>query len=206
MPSDNATPALILASASPRRRELLRQVGVSCEVRPVGLDEIVDPGEAPDAYVQRLALAKARACRDLATTDANAVFLGADTAVVVDNDILGKPVDQQEAAVMLKRLADREHRVLTAIALVQGEREALRVSESRVGFGPVSDAAIAAYWGTGEPADKAGGYGIQGHAAAFIHHVSGSYSGVVGLPLFETVELLRAFGIPVLGETRGALE
>lgn len=193
-------PRLILASASPRRYALLAQVGVSCDAVPVGLDEIADPGEQPQDYVERLAIAKARACRDLATTPDDAVFLGSDTAVVVDGVILGKPDNRRDAARMLRRLADREHDVMTAVALVQGEREAVRTSISRVGFGPISDTVIDAYWETGEPVDKAGGYAIQGFAAAFIHHVAGSYSGVMGLPLFETVELLRTFGISVLGE------
>jgi len=192
---------IILASASPRRRQLLAQIGIECAARPVDLDEIANPGEAPGDYVRRLALAKARACRALATTPDDAIFLGADTAVIVDDEILGKPADREDARAMLRRLSDREHEVMTAVALIGGDREAVRVSVSRVGFGSVSDAAIAAYWETGEPADKAGGYAIQGRAAAFIHHVSGSYSGVVGLPLFETVELLRGFGIPVLGES-----
>lgn len=197
MNSFNRSVHLILASASPRRKALLAQVGIECTVRPVDLDEIADPGEAPEAYVKRLALAKARACRDLATTPDDALFLGADTAVVLDGEILGKPLHREDATAMLRRLSGREHDVLTAIALIKGEREALRMSASRVGFADVSDAAIAAYWETGEPADKAGGYGIQGRAAAFIHHVSGSYSGVVGLPLFETVALLREFGVEV---------
>ena len=195
-------PRLILASASPRRQQLLAQVGVQCEVRPVDLDEIANPGEAPGDYVRRLALAKAHACRMLATTPDDGLFLGADTAVVVDAEILGKPRDREDGCSMLRRLSGREHEVLTAVALVRGDREAVGTSVSRVGFGPVADAMIAAYWETGEPHDKAGGYAIQGRAAAFIHHVSGSYSGVVGLPLYETVKLLREFGFPVLGETQ----
>lgn len=203
MPADFPdTSRLILGSASPRRRELLAQIGIDCEVHPVDLDEIANPGEAPLDYVRRLALAKAEACRTLATTPEDAVFLGADTAVVIDGEILGKPRDRADFVTTLRRLSGREHEVLSGVALVCGERQEVRVSSSRVGFGPVSDAAIAAYWETGEPQDKAGGYAIQGHAAAFIHHVSGSYSGVVGLPLFETVQLLRDFGIPVLGEPR----
>ncbi|HEX7046447.1 MAG TPA: Maf family protein [Gammaproteobacteria bacterium] len=190
---------LVLASASPRRKTLLAQIGIEYTAHPVDLDETADPNETADAYVKRLALAKARTCRDLATMPDDAVFLGADTAVVLDGEILGKPRDREDAFSMLRRLSGREHQVLTAVALVRGEREAMRISTSRVGFADVSDAAIAAYWKTGEPADKAGAYGIQGYAAAFIHHVSGSYSGVVGLPLFETVELLREFGIEVLG-------
>ena|SRR5690606_15935544 len=191
------SPNLILASASPRRRMLLAQVGVDCDVHPVDIDESALPGEMPATYVERLALAKARACRDLAGTPDDALFLGADTAVVVDGEILGKPRDREHAFAMLRRLSGREHQVLTAVALVRGEREAVRTSTSVVGFADISAAAIAAYWETGEPADKAGAYGIQGHAAAFIHHVSGSYSGVVGLPLFETVAMLAEFGVDV---------
>lgn len=203
MPADRSDiPRLILGSASPRRRELLAQVGIDCAVHPVDLDEIANPGEAPGDYVRRLALAKAEACRALATTPDDAVFLGADTAVVLDGEILGKPRDRADFVATLRRLSDREHEVLSGVALVCEERQEVLVSVSRVGFGPVSEAAIAAYWETGEPQDKAGGYAIQGHAAAFIHHVSGSYSGVVGLPLFETVQLLREFGIPVLGAPR----
>lgn len=203
MPADRSDiPRLILGSASPRRRQLLAQIGVDCEVHPVDLDEIANPGEAPLDYVRRLALAKAEACRTLATTPDDAVFLGADTAVVLDGEILGKPQDRADFVATMQRLAGREHEVLSGVALLREQRREVRISTSRVGFGPVSAAAIAAYWETGEPQDKAGGYAIQGHAAAFIHHVSGSYSGVVGLPLFETVQLLRAFGIPVLGVTR----
>lgn len=198
----STAPSLVLASASPRRRELLAQVGVACAVHPVDVDERVLPGEAPEAYVRRLALEKARACQAVAGTDA--VFLGADTAVVLDGEILGKPRDFDAARRMLGRLSGREHLVLTAVALVTATREAARTSTSRVAFGDISAAAIAAYWQTGEPADKAGAYGIQGRAAAFVRHVAGSYSGVVGLPLFETVELLRAFGVPVLDETTSA--
>lgn len=203
MPADRSDiPRLILGSASPRRRQLLAQIGVDCEVHPVDLDEIANPGEAPLDYVHRLALAKAEACRTLATTPDDAVFLGADTAVVLDGEILGKPQDRADFVATMQRLSGREHDVLSGVALLREQRREVRISTSRVGFGPVSAAAIAAYWETGEPQDKAGGYAIQGHAAAFIHHVSGSCSGVVGLPLFETVQLLRAFGIPVLGVTR----
>lgn len=199
-------PSLILGSASPRRRELLAQIGIDCEVHPVDLDEIANPGEAAPDYVRRLALAKAEACRALATTPDDAVFLGADTAVVVDGEILGKPRDRADFVRTMHRLSGREHEVLSGVALVRESRQAVQVCTSRVGFGPVSEAAITAYWETGEPQDKAGGYAIQGHAAAFIHHVSGSYSGVVGLPLFETVQLLRAFGIPVLDVTKDQLK
>src|SRR5690606_7087517 len=116
----------------------------------------------------------------------HAVFLGSDTAVVVDDDILGKPADRDHAAAMLRRLAGREHQVLTAIAAVDRRREAVLTSVSTVAFAPLTEAVIQAYWETGEPADKAGGYAVQGRAAAFIRHVAGSYSGVMGLPLFET--------------------
>ena len=194
----NKTPPLILASASPRRQELLAQIGVNCSVHPVNLDETMDPGESPRAYVERLALDKARACRDLATTPDDAVFLGADTTVVVDGDVLGKPSDREDGISMLRRLSGREHEVLTAVAAACGKREAVRCSTSRVGFAKLSDASITAYWETGESADKAGAYGIQGFAAAFINYMAGSYSGIVGLPLYETAELLREFGMDVM--------
>ncbi len=191
--SRNHSPQLVLASASPRRRALLAQIGVDCSVQPVDIDEAVLPRETPRAYVERLALAKARACCERAGTDD--VFLGADTAVVLDDAILGKPRDRDDAFGILRRLSGREHAVMTSVALVRGAKEAVRVNTSRVGFGDLSDAMIAAYWETGEPTDKAGAYGIQGRAGAFIHHIAGSYSGVMGLPLYETAALLREFGI-----------
>lgn len=192
--SDNSTRTLILASSSPRRKALLEQLGIRCEVRPVDIDESVREGETPRGYVERLALEKARAAR----TDDGAVVLGADTAVVVDDDILGKPRDFAHAREMLKRLADREHEVLTAVAVVVGAHEEVVTTTSRVVFGPLADETIEAYWATGEPADKAGAYAVQGIAGAFVRELHGSVTGVIGLPLYETVELLHRFGIHAL--------
>ena len=183
-----------LASTSPRRRELLAQIGVRHDVVPVVVDETPRPAEAPAEYVLRLALAKARAGHALR---GDRPVLGADTAVVVDDRILGKPLDRDDALGMLARLAGREHRVLTAVAVV-GEREETRLSVSHVRFRPIDAAEAAAYWATGEPADKAGGYAVQGLGAIFVESIAGSYSGVMGLPLFETGELLRRAGIAPL--------
>lgn len=193
-------PQLYLASASPRRRALLAQIGIAYQTLTVRVDETPWPGEAPEQAVVRLALAKARAGREALETTSTEIrpVLGADTAVVVDGKLLGKPRDRAEGLAMLATLAGREHRVLSAVALVAGEREAVRLQESRVCFRTLSRAECQAYWDTGEPADKAGGYGIQGRAAAFIRELNGSYSGVMGLPLFETAELLREFGISIL--------
>lgn len=194
-----APPVLYLASASPRRRELLAQIGVQCQVLPVDLDESPAPGEAPGAYVRRVALDKARAARILVGTGDNAVILAADTAVVVGKQVLGKPRDAHEGARMLRRLSAREHRVLSGVALIApGGEERTAVSLSRVRMRRIGEAEIAAYWATGEPQDKAGGYAIQGLAAVFVESLSGSYSGVMGLPLFETAALLAAVGLAPL--------
>jgi len=192
-----ATFQIYLASASPRRRELLRQIGVVYRLLPVAVDETPLPKETPYAYVARLARAKAEAGVCALGRRRPAPVLGADTAVVVDGAILGKPEDRDEGLAMLARLSGREHRVLSAVALATEERDALQVQESRVRFRELSPAERTAYWDSGEPWDKAGGYGIQGRAAAFITELHGSYSSVMGLPLFETAELLRAFGIPL---------
>lgn len=186
---------IVLASASPRRLELLRQVGIEPEVRPVDIDESVLPGEAPEDYVTRLALAKARA----AARHESRPVLGSDTAVVIEGEILGKPQDVDDAATMLRRLSGRIHTVLTAVALLKGSAERVIVVTTEVEFAPLSEAEIQAYWETGEPADKAGAYGIQGRAAAFIRRVNGSYTGVVGLPLYETVKLLEESGLKAKG-------
>lgn len=186
---------LYLASSSPRRRELLRQIGVAYRLLPVVVDETPLPGEKPDAYVARLALAKAQAGRQAMGRRKPLPVLGADTAVVADGVILGKPQDRNDGLAMLARLSGREHCVLSAVALATATGEAVKVQESRVRFRALTASECAAYWGGGEPSDKAGGYGIQGRAAAFIAHLQGSYSGVMGLPLFETAELLREFGV-----------
>ena len=178
---------LYLASRSPRRRELLNQLGLMHALVAVDLDETPLLDEDPRDYVERMALSKARAGR-LTVTTAHPV-LGADTAVVCDDRILGKPADADDALAMLRLLSGREHRVLTGIALL-GARQQTAVSETLVRFRHITPAEAIAYWACGEPRDKAGAYAIQGRGASFVEHISGSYSGVVGLPLFETAELL----------------
>jgi len=190
---------LFLASGSPRRRELLTQIGVPFQVVSASIDETPLPDECPAAYVERLARAKARAGRErLLGLSVSAPFcvLGADTAVVLDDQILGKPVDEADALSMLMALSGREHEVLTAIAILAAERCETRVVRSRVSFRTISQQEAAQYWASGEPQDKAGGYAIQGLAAVFVAGLNGSYSGVVGLPVCETAELLGQFGIP----------
>jgi septum formation protein len=191
-----------LASASPRRSELLRQIGLPFTVRAAAIDEEPLPGEKPEAYVARLAAAKAEAVW-AAVADAHPV-LGADTAVVLDGELLGKPATAAEAAAMLERLSGRTHRVLTAIALRHGAGLDIRLSQSEVRFRATTAGERLAYCATGEPFDKAGGYGIQGHAAVFVEHLSGSYSGVVWLPLFETAQLLARCGLPTWLTARAA--
>lgn len=186
---------LFLASASPRRRELLAQIAVPCVTQIASIDETPLPDEPPAAYVERLAREKARAGLLALGGRDDAVVLGADTAVVLDGRILGKPADLNESRAMLQALSGRSHQVLTAVALVGGGREAARVVSSEVSFRPISEAEIEAYWASGEPCDKAGSYGIQGLAAVFVNQLQGSYSAVVGLPLCETAELLGEFGI-----------
>jgi len=190
MPS--AAPLLTLASVSPRRRELLEQIGVTHLVSAADIDEAVRPGEAPADYVVRMACAKARAVRE---RGGELPVLAADTTVVIDGLILGKPGDRAACVAMLGRLSGRTHQVLTAVALASAAGVAFRVSASEVRFRTVTPAECAAYWESGEPRDKAGGYAIQGRGALFIEHLSGSFSGVMGLPLYETGELLTAAGI-----------
>ena len=189
-------PQLLLASTSPRRRELLAQLGVAFEVLAVAVDERPLAAELPADHVCRLALSKARA--GAAKAAPGDCVLGADTVVVLDGEIFGKPAHAGHAAEMLRRLSGRTHAVLSAVACLHEGAHELRLSESRVTFRPLAAAEIAAYCATGEPLDKAGAYAIQGRAAAFIRHLEGSYSGVMGLPLYETAELLTAAGVLVL--------
>jgi septum formation protein len=189
---------LVLASASPRRSELLKQIGVRFRQRTIEIDETARALESAEDYVRRVALEKARAVqRELGHDEV--LVLGADTAVVVDQILLGKPADFAHARQMLRLLSGRAHRVLSAVALV-GRREAVRVSASAVWFRALSDAEIDTYWHTGEPQDKAGAYAIQGLGAVFVERLEGSYSGVMGLPLYETAQLLKDFGIQVLAQ------
>jgi septum formation protein len=187
-----STDFIYLASGSPRRRELLRQIGVSYRVIDTAVDETALEDEAPLAYVSRVAAAKANAGWQCSREPDDAPVLAADTAVVLDGSILGKPRDQADALDMLRRLSGRSHEVLTAVALRSAAGLDGRVSRSVVTFRSIDAAEAGAYWDTGEPRDKAGAYAIQGRAAVFIADLRGSYSGVMGLPLFETAELLRA--------------
>lgn len=184
---------LHLASASPRRRELLLQIGVPHRRVDAPIDESVLPGESPVAYVERLARAKAAA--GLAVLGGLGCVLGADTAVVLDGRILGKPQDRADGLAMLAALSGRAHEVLTAVAVADASRCRAQVVSSRVHFRPITPVEQQAYWESGEPLDKAGGYAIQGLAAIFVERLEGSYSAVVGLPLAETAALLAEFGI-----------
>jgi septum formation protein len=188
-------PVLCLASGSPRRRELLLQIGVPHSVSVPGIPEERAAGEAVEACVQRLALAKARAVHG-AGASRGLPALGADTAVVLGDEMLGKPTHRDEGLAMLARLAGATHRVLTAVALVHDGGESVALSESRVRFRAIAPPEAEAYWASGEPRDKAGGYAVQGLGAVFIASLEGSYSGVMGLPLFETASLLDAAGVP----------
>ena len=198
-----AKPKIYLASRSPRRRELLKQIGVSFEVlvlrehpaRGSDVDESLRPGESPDDYVRRVCRAKADAGwqRTVQRQLRKFPVLAADTVVCADEKILGKPADGADAARMLRLLSGREHRVLTAVALKFDERAELVVSESRVRFCELPEAEIETYVESGEPTDKAGAYAIQGRAAAFVTELHGSYSGIMGLPLYETAQLIAKF-------------
>lgn len=183
---------IYLASASPRRSALLRQIDVQHEIRPVDLDETPRAGEAPAHYALRLAEAKARALWESLDAAARRPVLAADTTVAIGEEILGKPADRDDAARILGRLSGRDHEVHTAVALLHEGGADARLSTSTVTFRELTAAEIDWYWATGEPADKAGAYGVQGHGAIFIRHLSGSYSGVMGLPLYETWELLAS--------------
>ncbi|MFW2404967.1 MAG: Maf family protein [Gammaproteobacteria bacterium] len=188
---------LYLASASPRRAELLGQLGITFDVTPADIDETPTDGEAPDDYVARVAREKAHAAWD-ALRSGDAPVLAADTAVVVADHILGKPIDEADAARMLRRLSGRSHEVLTAVAVFDGDREETVLSRTTVVFRPIDPDEFAAYWKTGEPCDKAGGYAVQGLGAMFIQELHGSYSGVMGLPVYETARLLAGFGYRLL--------
>ena len=183
---------LCLGSASPRRAELLRQIGVNFEVCIADIDETLRENESPDQYVTRMAVEKAQRVWQInrGTPLAGLPVLAADTAVVLGQQVMGKPVDRDQGLVMLTALSGRTHEVLTAVSLQVGERQSSRLSRSRVTFTDLDEADISRYWDTGEPSDKAGAYAIQGKAAVFIESLQGSYSGVMGLPLFEVGQLL----------------
>ncbi len=199
---------IFLASRSPRRRELLQQIGVRFEPllfregsrADSDTDEAVKPGEDPDAYVRRVAGMKAQAAWQRVTMRRGLQrkpVLAADTTVALATEILGKPLDRPDAERMLTLLSGNRHRVLTAVAIAFEGRVELAVSESHVTFGKIDPERVAAYVQSGEPFDKAGAYAVQGRAAAFIERIEGSYSGIMGLPLYETTRLLALFGITV---------
>jgi len=187
-------PALRLASASPRRRQLLDLIGVPHVVTPADIDETPHPGEAAGDYVVRLAREKAEA---IWARHQDLPVLAADTTVVVDDEILGKPESAEDARAMLGKLSGRAHFVHTGIALRTVHGTAVDISSTDVEFATLTDDMIRAYWDSGEPQGKAGAYAIQGLGAVFVSDISGSYTGVMGLPLFETAELLRYHGIRV---------
>jgi septum formation protein len=202
-----ASQRIYLASRSPRRRELLKQIGVSFELlllrveprRGVDVDETPLPEEEADVYVLRIARIKALVAAQVVARRGIPLrpVLAADTTVVRDGEIIGKPADAQDAARILARLAGREHRVITAIAVARGEEVETRVSDSAVVFRALEDEEIRRYVALGEPLDKAGAYAVQGRAAAFVTRIDGSFSGIMGLPLAETADLLQRFGVEV---------
>lgn len=203
-----SNPRIYLSSQSPRRRELLKQIGVNFETlllrstssRKIDVDETPHQNELPEAYMQRVCQEKVKAgwmslqFRNLPPLP----VLAADTSVVLDGKIIGKPQGREQAAVTLHALSGRQHQVLSAVAVAFEERVEMRLSVSTVTMATLSEERIRHYILTSEPLDKAGAYAIQGYAAAFIQHIDGSYSGVMGLPLFETAELLQTFGYPIL--------
>lgn len=205
--SGNAEIDLHLASSSPRRRELLKQIGIRFEVvSGLDVDESQQVAETPEHYACRLARDKAIAGHYLISSDVTgrsatlAPVLGADTCIAIDGEILGKPADREDGIAMLRRLSGISHRVLTAICLFDGKHESQCLSQSVVSFKALDLDEIKRYWESGEPADKAGAYAIQGYAARFITHLQGSYTGVVGLPLYELSELLQSRHKETTGE------
>jgi septum formation protein len=189
--------SLFLASQSPRRRELLATIGIDFHVISADIDEAPLPSESPAVYVERLALEKAR--EGLSQCDDNSFdwVLGSDTSVIVDNQILGKPESKSHFIEMMNLLSGRKHQVLTSIALVSSAQEFADVITTDVYFIPLSATIIDQYWATGEPKDKAGGYGIQGFGSALVAQIQGSYSAVVGLPLHQTAKILSKAGLPI---------
>ncbi|MBQ0721598.1 MAG: septum formation inhibitor Maf [Gammaproteobacteria bacterium] len=185
---------VILASSSPRRAELLRQIGVRFAIHPANIDESQYPGEAVEIYVQRMAREKAQTVAQKALAN-DLPVLGADTTVVLDKRIFPKPADKTEAIATLRALSGRSHRVLSAIAVVAEDRTDFRLSETSVRFRDIKEQEYERYWSTGEAQGKAGAYAIQGLGAVFVEGITGSYSGVVGLPLMQTFELFERFNI-----------
>lgn len=190
------TPKLHLASASPRRRDILSALGITFSAGGVDIDEQQRAGESADAMVRRLAIEKATAAK--VNQPRETCILGSDTAVVLDGRVFGKPSGRAEAVNMLLELSGRVHEVVTGVALVAGDSVDVTLSRTRVGFRDIDPAEAVNYWQSGEPADKAGGYAIQGLGGVFVETLEGSYSGVVGLPVFETARLLERAGFLIL--------
>jgi len=187
---------VLLASGSPRRQELLRQIGVPFRVIRHHVDETPLENEPPPDFVRRLALEKACSGLDHQPADGNPVVLGADTVVVCEQRLLGKPANRQDALGMLRLLSGRQHLVYSAVALASREQREVLLSTTEVEFRSLESEELENYWRSGEPQDKAGAYAIQGLGAVFVQSIRGSYSGVMGLPVFETAQLLKKFGIP----------
>ncbi|MFL5489086.1 MAG: Maf family protein [Gemmatimonadaceae bacterium] len=183
---------VVLASGSPRRRQLLELIGITHEVRPPNIDETARPREAPRRHAERLAREKATA---IAKRDPDLITIGADTVVVINRKVLGKPVDGSDAARMLAMLSGREHTVITAVAVSRGKKLRSAIEEVRVKFRRLRQAEIDAYIATGEPMDKAGAYGIQGYGATIVERIDGDYFAVMGLPLVRLIGLLRDVGV-----------
>jgi septum formation protein len=183
---------VVLASSSPRRRELLNLIGIAHEVRPANLDESMRPRETPRRHAERLARDKASA---VATRDPDLITIAADTIVVINRKVLGKPVDEEDAARMLAMLSGREHTVITAVAVSRGKKLRSAIEEVKVKFRRLREDEIEAYIATGEPMDKAGAYGIQGYGATIVERVEGDYFAVMGLPLVRLVGLMRDVGV-----------
>lgn len=194
--TSSSVPSVILASASPRRLALLQQIGVAAEVDPADIDETVMSDESADAYVLRLAVEKSRAVSQRHGSDR--LVLGADTTIEFDGEIIGKPHDLQECRSILGRLSGGCHSVITGVALTNGHRVVTSVCHTQIFFRAISGAEIDAYWRAGEPVGKAGSYAIQGMGALFVSRLEGSYSNVVGLPVYESATLFEQLGVPIL--------
>jgi septum formation protein len=186
---------IVLASASPRRYELLRQIGITAEVLAANIDESMLTNEMANVCVNRLAQAKAAA---VASMHPDAIVVAADTLISCENIVLGKPSNIEDALMIWHKLSNKTHQVFTGVAVFFQEYKLSIVNVSDVTFAEISDESMQAYWLTGEPIDKAGAYAIQGHAAAWIKEIRGSYSGIMGLPLFETAQLLKSLGVKTL--------
>ena len=201
----SASAQVILASASPRRRELLEQVGVKAIVQSVDIDESRRPGEPVKEYVQRLAMEKAERGFAIIKNSQKLPVMGSDTIVVIDGIVLGKPENRLQAKEMLQQLSGQKHTVLTSVAIVTEDKKIIATSRSEVLFSKLEPQEIEDYVATGEADDKAGSYAIQGLAAQFVKNLNGSFSGVMGLPLFETVQLLKQCGINPLSHNKNKI-